>query len=178
MAIFTIGLRPGLNVISVPLIVTDNLSTIFGGSSVEEVRRIYNGIWQSFIPTRSFNDFDTLEPQYGYLIQATGFESITISGTEPLSTIFALNGDQTKNEGLNLVGVPISGGDIAITDYFVDRLTLEPFDIRIAFEYNTLRQNFISYVPLRPTPINLTTFKRGRGYVVLSDESTEVEIEY
>ena len=178
MATFNIGLRPGLNIVSVPLIVTDDLNTIFGSSNVVEIRRIINGVWQSFIPTRSFNDFTTLDPQYGYLITTTNAESIVVTGTEPLSTIFTLNGDQTLNSGLNLIGVPIGGGSIAIDDYFVDRLTLEPFSIRTAFDFDALQQRYSSYVSDRPTSFNFTTLRRGKGYLVLSDQSTEIEIEY
>jgi|GEM_PF-3722816 len=178
MATYSLGLLPGLNVVSIPLIVSDSLTTLLSSTAVVEVKRIIDGVWQSFIPTRSFNDFDNLDPQYGYLITTPVQEVITITGTEPVSTIYSLNGELDRNNGLNLIGVPISAHDIAIEDYFVDRLTLEPFDIRTAFSHNALRQRFSSYIPIRPGYMNFTLFERGKGYVVMSDQTVEIEIEY
>ena len=101
--------QEGANFLSVPALSGGQSLNDLDTSSVNVIWTYDNGEWQSYDPDADDNDFDTLQGGQGYIVDASGADTLELNvyNQEASSTgdvDGALLNQQQLNEGWNLVG--------------------------------------------------------------------------
>lgn len=125
---FTRSLSEGLNLLSIPLTLTD--STIDGALQTLAFDKLWTydpwdtiDPWKEYSDLKPFGELDTLANEVGYWVDVSVASSITIAGTVPLTTEIQLRG------GWNLVGFPSFDTDFIVGNLkALNILEVEGFD--------------------------------------------------
>ena len=162
---FTISLKQGLNLISIPLTLDDNSIDIV----LKPIQGKYNSVfayidegWKIYNPERPLylNTLTEITPEYGYWIEMKENAALTLTGLEINSYTFNLD------KGWNLIGYPFLESG-AIDSNLPNLINI--------FVYES---GFKEYDPLKQSNLNtLKEFKQGYGYWVRVSEDTEWTID-
>lgn len=126
VAKFTKGLKAGMNLVSIPLILTDlRLESVFQTVNVERVM-IYNTSttdWTDYNVKKPYQITWSLNPSLGLWVEVNGDSNLTIAGIVPASSSMSLA------PGWNLVGYPsFVDRDVAASLIGIPYENVEAFD--------------------------------------------------
>ncbi|MCK4444139.1 MAG: hypothetical protein KAW09_06320 [Thermoplasmata archaeon] len=114
---FSLNLRQGWNLISIPLLLPDNSLT----STLSSIDPHYDGVryynssddtdhWKSWMRFKHTNDLDTIDARVGFWVWMDSVAVLTVRGTQPTTTEIHLK------KGWNMVGFPSSSTTYTIAD--------------------------------------------------------------
>jgi hypothetical protein len=172
-----VALRPGWNLISIPLTtastaITDVLASIAGRY---DRAYTYNGCapsnpWKIYSPTAPpyANDLATVQKTQGLWIRATGATTLTITGTLPVTTAIPLCA------GWNLVGYPAASPaplPAALASI------AGKYDLVYAYDAGDLADPWKQFDPAAlPAANDLTEMRPGVGYWIRATQGTTLII--
>jgi hypothetical protein len=152
---FTKSLTPGWNLISLPLMPSDNsVSGVLGGVT-------YTAVYSYNATSKEFECPSTMDPEIGYFVDVTTASTWEYEGTPVSSTSPGLK------SGLNMIGVP--NCTMNVSD------AMGSADYRYVAGWNAVDKKFEVYNPSAPAAFHgFTTMAAGEGYFVSakSDDAT------
>jgi hypothetical protein len=150
---FSKSIYEGWNLISLPLVPTDNsASAVLSTVTYDAVYR-YNATSKHF---EGIESTDAMDPGTGYFVHVTSESTWTYSGTAYTSI------DISLKQGLNMVGWLNCSKDVG------DALSSISGEYYYVARWNATAEKFEVYNPVAPSAFNddFTTMDRGIGYFI------------
>jgi PKD repeat protein len=152
-ASFTINLRQGWNLISLPVRPANtSINAVLDGVNYNSVWRKDSGMWQSYLAGLG-GDFNTIEADRGYWIYANTADAITVTGSYGGSTYL--------NQGWNLAGYT------TLINQEINS-SLSEINTGSVWRWNPNAQQWESYLNALQSG-DFTIFEPGRGYWIYAE---------